>query len=154
VAPTRQRAPGLYAIIAFKLAKGVLLLALALGVYSLIGDDLTAALESVLRALKIDPEREFFEALGTRLAHVTPATIGWIATGTLLYALLSLTEAIGLMFRWGWAGWMVIGESAFFIPIEIHHLLRGFAPVLFAVLLVNVLIVVYLYRNRQRVLRH
>ena len=150
----RERAPGLYAIIAFKLVKGGLLLALALGVYSLIGDDLAAAMESVLRALRIDPEREFFEALATRLAHVTPATIGWIATGTLLYALLSLVEAVGLMFRWSWAGWMVIGESAFFIPIEALHLLKGFAPLLCAVLIVNVLIVVYLYRNRQRVLRH
>ena len=154
MAVPRERAPGLYAIIAFKLVKGGLLLALALGVYSLIGDDLTAALESVLRALRIDPEREFFEALGARLAHVTPATIGWVATGTLLYALLSLVEAVGLMFRWSWAGWMVIGESAFFIPIEIHHLMEGFAPVLFAVLLVNVMIVVYLYRNRRRVLHH
>jgi len=155
VAANRPRPAGLYAIIAFKLVKGGLLLALALGVYSLIGDDLAAALESVLRALRIDPEREFFEALGTRLAHVTPSTIGWIATGTLLYAVLSLVEAVGLMFRWSWAGWVVIGESAFFVPIEIHHLMRGFAPLLFAILVVNVLIVIYLYRNRHRVLhRH
>ena len=145
---------GLYAIILFKLAKGTVLLALAFGVYSLVGDDLAAALERLLRVVRLDPERQFFEALGTRLADVTPATVGWFATGTLLYSLFSLVEAVGLLFRAGWAGWLAIGESAFFIPIEVHHLIGRFSIVVLAILVVNVWIVVYLYRNRNRLLHH
>jgi len=145
---------GLYAIILFKAAKGVVLLALAFGVYSLVGDDLAAALDRLLRVVRLDPEREFFEALATRLADVTPATVGWFATGTLLYSLFSLVEAVGLLFRAGWAGWLAIGESAFFIPIEVHHLVGRFSIVVLAILVVNVWIVLYLYRNRNRLLHH
>ena len=154
LAKTKNRALGLYAIIAFKLLKGALLLSLAFGVYSLVGDDLPEQLDRLLRVVRIDPERQFFEELAVKLALVTPATVGWIATGTLLCSLFSLIEAAGLASRAGWAGWMAIGESAFFIPIEIHHLMRGFAPLVFSILLVNALIVIYLYRNRDRLLHH
>jgi len=151
---SKNRAIGLYAIIAFKLLKGLLLLTLALGVYSLVGDDLTEQLDRLLRAVRIDPERQFFEEMAGQLALVTPATVGWVATGTLLYSLLSLIEAFGLVCRTSWAGWMAIGESAFFVPIEIHHLMRGFAPLGFGILVGNVFIVIYLYRNRHRLLHH
>ena len=150
----KNRAVGLYAIIAFKFLKGLLLLSLAFGTYSLVGDDLPEQLDRLLRVVRIDPERQFFEDLAGQLALVTPATVGWIATGTLLYSLFSLVEAIGLMSRASWAGWMAIGESAFFVPIEIHHLMRRFTPLLCAVLLVNVFIVLYLYRNRHRLFHH
>lgn len=150
----RQRAFGLYAIIALKLAKGLLLLGLAFGVYSLVGDDLAAELGQLLRFVRIDPERQFFEDLTAKLALVPPATVGWIATGTLLYGLFSLVEALGLLSRASWAGWLAIGESAFFIPIEIHHVMHRFAPLVLAILVINALIVWYLYRNRARLLQH
>ena len=104
LAKTKNRALGLYAIIAFKLLKGVLLLSLAFGVYSLVGDDLPEQLDRLLRVVRLDPERQFFEEVAARLARVTPATVGWIATGTLLYSLFSLIEAAGLAFRANWAG--------------------------------------------------
>lgn len=150
----KQSAFGLYAIIVFKLVKGLLLLSLAFGVYTLINDDLPEQLGRLLRAVRIDPERQFFEDLAGQLALVTPATVGWIAAGTLIYALFSLVEAVGLLSRWGWAGWLAIGESAFFVPIEAHHLVKNFSPLVLGVLIVNVLIVVYLVRNRRRLLHH
>ena len=113
-----------------------------------------ATFSGVAMGFTLTPPLQFpaCSSLGARLALLTPTTVGWIATGTLLYAVCSLVEAVGLMFRWTWAGWMAIGESAFFIPIEVHHLMRGFAPILFSVLVVNVAIVVYLYRNRRKLL--
>lgn len=151
---SKNRAVGLYAIIAFKLVKGLLLLSLALGVYSMVGDDLTVHLGRLLRGVHLDPENQFFEDLAVQLAAATPATVGWFATGTLLYSLFSLVEAVGLIFRWSWAGWLAIGESAFFIPIEVHHLMRGFSLLVFGILVVNVFIILYLYRNRHRLLHH
>jgi uncharacterized membrane protein (DUF2068 family) len=84
--------------------------------------------------------------------------------------LFSLVEGVGLMFRVPWAGWLAIGESAFFIPIEIfelvrHHqseMLNPSKPELFnhpqtglsIVLAINVFIVWYLYTNRKRLFRH
>jgi len=43
---------------------------------------------------------------------------------TLVYSLFSLVEGIGLI-SVSWAGWLAIGESAFFIPIEIGNWCAG-----------------------------
>jgi uncharacterized membrane protein (DUF2068 family) len=77
---------------------------------------------------------------------------------------------LGLAFRAKWAIWLAIGESAFFIPIEIFELVRHhqsavagqLRPELFPhpkiglaiVLALNVVIVWYLYTNRKRLFRH
>jgi uncharacterized membrane protein (DUF2068 family) len=86
----------------------------------------------------------------------------------LLYGLFLLVGGTGLALRAKWAIWLAIGESAFFIPIEIFELahrrseLTGQARPMLAhpkiglaiVLALNVLIVWYLLKNRQRLFRH
>jgi uncharacterized membrane protein (DUF2068 family) len=151
---TPKRAPGLYTIIAIKLAKSVLLLCVALGIYSLIDNDLPAELERFLRLVRIDPEHAFFTSLGERLEKVTPANVRFAASGTLLYGLLLLIESAGLMRRSFWAAWLAIGETAFFIPIEVFELMRGASRSILVILLANILIVWYLLRNRARLFHH
>lgn len=150
----KGRAPTLYAIIAIKLVKGVLLLLLALGVYSLSDNNLPEEFRSLLRFFHLDPEQKFFADLATRIGRITPANIYWVATGTAFYSLFSLVEGVGLIFRVRWAGWMAIGESAFFIPIEVYELIKGFSFKVFVILVVNVVIVWYLLQNRHRLFRH
>jgi uncharacterized membrane protein (DUF2068 family) len=41
--------------------------------------------------------------------------------------LFSIIEGGGLMFRASWAGYLAIGESAFFVPIEIYELMHRFS---------------------------
>ena len=150
----RQGAAGLYTIIALKLGKGLLLFGIALGIYSLLGDDLRVEFERLLRWSNLDPEQRFFAELGARLQELTPSNLRWIASGTLLYALLLLVESIGLMFRVFWAAWLAIGETAFFIPIEIYDLVREFSLTVLVILLVNSVMVGYLVRNRNRLFHH
>ena len=78
----------------------------------------------------------------------------WVVVGTLCYSLFSLVEGVGLIFRVSWAGWLAIGESAFFIPIEIHELVKNPVLPVFLVLALNVVIVWYLFRNRRWLFRH
>jgi len=151
---TAKRAAGLYTIIAIKLGKSLLLLCVAFGVYSLLDNDLPAELERFLRWVRIDPEHAFFISLGERLETVTPAGIRFFASGTLLYGLLLLIESAGLMRRTFWAAWLAIGETAFFIPIEVFELLRGASLAIVVILLANILIVWYLLRNRARLFHH
>ena len=70
----------------------------------------------------------FFAAIGDWLDTVTPATCAWLASGTFLYGLFLLVGGTGLAFRAKWAIWLAIGESAFFIPIEIFELVRRRLP--------------------------
>ena len=164
--PAKERAPTLYFIIVLKLIKGVLALLLAFGVYKLAGKDLGDIFDRAMRTIHLDPENKFLSEIGDKLDQVTPSNVRWVATGTFLYSLFALVEGVGLMFRIPWAGWLTIGESAFFIPIEIFELVHhrqvvngevvhhGFSWRMFVILALNVLIVWYLYQNRARLFRH
>jgi uncharacterized membrane protein (DUF2068 family) len=149
-----KRAPTLYIIIGIKLFKGILLLLVGLGVYSLAGRDLQEQFDRFLRWVSLDPEKKFFSDIGAWLDTITATNVKWVATGTLLYSLFSLVEGIGLIFRVSWAGWMAIGESAFFIPIEIYELLHHFSWTVLVIMLLNIVIVWYIYQNRERLFKH
>jgi uncharacterized membrane protein (DUF2068 family) len=163
----KKRAPTLYFIIVVKLMKGTLALLLAFGVYKLAGQDIGGLFDRMLRAIHLDPENRFFSYIGDSLDAVKPANVRQVATGTFLYSLFSLVEGVGLMFRVPWAGWLTIGESAFFIPIELFELVRhhelakrgqlvhpGFPWTISIILGLNILIFWYLFQNRARLFRH
>ena len=150
----KQRAPTLYVIIAIKLVKGLALLLLALGFYSLSDNNLPDEFRNLLASLHLDPEKKFFTRVAGSLSQITPSNLLWVASGTTLYSLFSLVEGVGLIFRVRWAGWMAIGESAFFIPIEVYELMTGFSMTVMIILLLNFFIVWYLYQNRSRLFRH
>jgi uncharacterized membrane protein (DUF2068 family) len=166
----KKRAPTLYLIITGKLIKGGLSLLLAFGVYKMTGPGLSDLFDRFVHWVHLDPENRFLSDIGDRLDLITPANVRWLATGTLLYSLFSLVEGVGLIFRAPWAGWLAIGESAFFIPIEIFELVRRHRPEMLnpsrsellshpklglsIVLAINVFIVWYLFANRKRLFRH
>jgi len=150
----KKRAPTLYLIIGAKLIKGVLLLLLAFGVYKMTGAGLSDLFDRLVHWVHLDPENRFLSEIGDKLDAVTPANVRWVATGTFLYSLFSLVEGFGLIFRVPWAGWLAIGESAFFIPIEVRELVVRPHWFVFGVLAFNVLIVWYLYANRSWLFRH
>jgi uncharacterized membrane protein (DUF2068 family) len=167
--PTK-RAPTLYFIVAIKLFKGIVLLLTAAGIFSLAGKDLSDTFDQFLHWVHLDPEHKFFSDIGDWLDTVTPANLRNLANVTLLYGLFLLVGGTGLAFRAKWAIWLAIGESAFFIPIEIFELLRRRLPDLpdqprpelfhhpkiglLIILALNVLIVWYLLKNRKRLFRH
>jgi uncharacterized membrane protein (DUF2068 family) len=167
---SKKRAPMLYFIVAIKLIKGVALLLLALGVLTLANKDLSDVFDQFLRWVHLDPERSFFQGIGDRLDTITPANVREVASGTFLCGLFLIVLGLGLAFRAKWAIWLAIGESAFFIPIEIFELIRPHNPGLadhpqatllnhpsidlLMLLALNLIIVWYLYTNRNRLFRH
>ena len=159
----KKRAPTLYVIIAIKLLKGLLFVSLAVVAYTLSDNDLPAEYRHLLQHLRLNPERRFWADLAVQVGHLTEANVLWAAAGTLVYSLFSLVEGVGLMFRISWAGWLAIGESAFFIPIEIYDLVHrtlpeqprpGHTVTVLVILGLNILIVWYLFQNRHRLFRH
>ena len=156
----KKPAPTLYAIIAIKLAKGLLFVTLALVMWTLSDNDLPSDFQNLLQHLRFNPERKFWADLARQIGELTEAKVLWAAAGTLFYSLFSLVEAVGLMFRVSWAGWLAIGESVFFIPIEIYELVHrreghpGHPMVLVVILGLNILIVWYLLQNRHRLFKH
>lgn len=150
----KSRAPTLYAIILVKLLKGALFLSMAVVAYTLSDNDLPDEYRHLLHYLRLNPEKKFFSELALKIGTITEANVLWVAAGTAVYSLFSLIEGTGLMFRVSWAGWMAIGESAFFIPIEVFDLVHRFSMTVFIILVINIVIVWYLYANRERLFRH
>ena len=151
-----KRAPTLYAIIAFKLLKGALFIALAFVAYTLSDNNLPQEFQKLLHFLQVTPANKFFAHLAERVGHLTENDLLWTALGTVIYSCFSLVEGVGMIFRQGWAGWLAIGEAAFFIPIEVYELTKKdrFSWGLFVVLILNILIVWYLLKNRHQLFKH
>lgn len=156
-----KRAPTLYFIVGFKLLKGIGALLLALGVYSLRDNNLPDEFDQLVKFLHVDPDNRFVSDLADRVAQITPTNLNWVVILSVTYSLFVMLQAIGLMFRVKWIVWLVIGESAFLLPVEFLELLHksphshsGAAWVKTAIIAVNILIVWYLYANRGRLIRH
>jgi uncharacterized membrane protein (DUF2068 family) len=93
--------------------------------------------------------RHLYEALITRLTHLTPGKEVAIAIGAILYGGLEAFEGVGLLLRRRWAEYLVLIATAAFLPLEIEELIRK--PTLFkaGALAVNLLIIGYLiWRKR------
>jgi uncharacterized membrane protein (DUF2068 family) len=162
VAPLK-RAPTLFVIIYFKLIKGVLFFAFGVVFYFQATHDLPAEWDGLLKKplvvhvferLSIHPENKFFQHIAEQIDNVTKHEVRVTALGTMLFSLFPLVEGIGMLYRAFWAGWLAIGESAFFVPIEMYELARKFSPFMLLVMIVNILIVYYLYVNRETLFRH
>ena len=164
-----NHAPTLYLIVVGKLVEGGLMLLAAISIYLLAEKNLPDLFDQFIRWIHLDPEGRFFNAISDQLDTVTPRNVHIVASWLFLYGLFKTVGGIGLAFRVPWAVWLAIGESAFFIPIEIFELIRRHSPVsemqlhpmfhhpkagIAIVLALNVLIVWYLFQNRERLFRH
>src|SRR5213594_1041582 len=159
----KRPAPTFFGIIVFKLIKGSLFLCLAIVLYTLSDNNLPQeykdfldqpVIQSIFQALRLHPGNKFFTHLAEMIGKVTEANVLWAAAGTLLYSLFSLVEGAGMMFRVSWAGWMAIGESTFFIPIEVYELVKKPSLPVTVILAINIFIVWYLLQNRHRLFLH
>jgi uncharacterized membrane protein (DUF2068 family) len=149
-----KSAPTLYFIIGVKFFKGLAALLLALGAYSLTDNNLPEDFQKLLEFFHLDPEKKFFLNLADRVAEVTPANLKWVTVGAVVYGCFMLLQAVGLLFRVKWIVWLVIGESAFFVPVEVFEMVHRPTWIKFAILAVNIIIVWYLYANRARLIKH
>lgn len=135
---------GLRAVAVFEFIKGLFVLLIGLGLVSLIHRDVQTAAEGILRTLHLDPawhySRKFIETASRMNDHRL-----WVLSGfALAYATFRLVEAYGLWYERHWAEWLAAISSAFYVPVEIYHLLHQFTPIRVVVLLANLLITAYL----------
>jgi uncharacterized membrane protein (DUF2068 family) len=157
-------APTLYTIILFKLLKGGLFLFLGLVLYFRAAhanlpqewSDFSSRpwVQNLFEILRIHPENRLLQNIAEQVTDYPPQRVRLLAVGTMVWSLFPLVEGVGLIFRFWWAGWLAIAESAFFVPIEIYRLARQYSPPLLIVTIANIVIVWYLYANRQALFHH
>jgi uncharacterized membrane protein (DUF2068 family) len=171
--PKPKPAPTLYLITFGKIAEGMVMLLAAISVYLLAEKNLPDLFDQFIRWIHLDPESRLFNNISDWLDTITPRNVHIVASWFFLYGLFKVIGGVGLAFRARWAVWLAIGESAFFIPIEIFELTRRRGPTddghvetthvhhfahpregVAIVLIINILIVWYLLVNRERLFKH
>jgi uncharacterized membrane protein (DUF2068 family) len=155
-APAHRAPLGLRIIAGAKIAKGVALACLSLGVFDLIHKDLTALAQRFVQIARISPENKYVEIALEKLGLVEPSTLVRLGMLSALYASIQLIEGLGLWFGAAWAEYMVVISTGLFVPEECLGLLHHPSWLRLALLLVNAAILAYVacvvwnrYRHRK-----
>ena len=128
----------------FKILEGLLFVLLGLGVVRLLHRDISDLLLRAAMAMRIDPESHFVNLLLDRVQLLTPHKMRLISAGIFFKAGLDFVEGIGLAMEQTWAEWLTIGLTASFLPLEVFEILRHFSWVRVAIILLNLLVLLYL----------
>ena len=145
----RKGAPTLGVIVGLKVLTGVVMLMSGFLVWC-VRDMNLADFQQVLQDANLTPLLATLGSTEVDLGAITPATLRMISLGALVYGVVSLVLGAGLWSRAGWAGWLAIGETAIFVPVEIWDLARQFSLTITFLLVVNSAILWYLVANRRR----
>jgi uncharacterized membrane protein (DUF2068 family) len=145
-----RKSAGLLLIALFKLTKGVLLVIVGIGALKLLHRDVAETVAHWVDILRVDPDNRYIHRLLTHVLAVTPAQLKEASAGTFIYAGLLLTEGAGLLLRKRWAEYFTIVTTVGLVPLEIYELARHFTTAKIAILIINVVIVVYLVARVRR----
>ncbi len=137
-------------VAAYKLVKGLALLALGIGALRLLHKDLAAEAARWIDLLRIDPQNHYIQRLLARIAKVDARKLKELSIGTFLYSGVFLTEGVGLALRKRWAEYLTILTTASLLPLEIYEIAERFNVAKIVILLVNIAVVVYLVNEVRR----
>lgn len=145
---------GLQVIGIIKLVSAVLLITLAGGIFNLLGGDIANRLEHYIRMLHLDMENKYINILFEKVSGINAEQLKRVEIVTFIYALLYITEGIGLILNKQWAEYLTIVVTGALIPFEIYEVARKLNAARMSILIINVIIVVYLiWRLRRDKLR-
>ena len=137
-------------IAAFKLLKGIVLVAVGIGALRLLHRDVAEVVGRWVAELRMDPQSRFIHALLLRAGAIDDHMLRRIGAGTFFYAALLLTEGIGLWLEKRWAEYLTVILTGSFLPLEIYELARRVNATRATIFAINVLIVIYLIRFLRR----
>jgi uncharacterized membrane protein (DUF2068 family) len=140
-------------IAAFKLLKGLALLAVGIAVHMLANKDLVAEAQRWVDLFRVDPHNHFLNLLFEKLANVDPHRLRALSLGTFVYSALFLTEGVGLFLRKRWAEFLTVISTAGLIPLEIYELFHHPTFPRAFLLVVNIAVVAYLIFEIRRLTR-
>ena len=118
----RSSATGLRAIATFEAIKGVVVLALSLGLLGLIHKDVEQTVENLLSHLHVNAEHRLGKVILHAASTTTDARLWALAGGAVAYSAVRFIEAWGLWNRRVWAEWFALLSCGLYMPVEILKL--------------------------------
>lgn len=136
---------GLRIIAVFKLAKALLLIAVAIGAIKLLHKDVAEIASDWIAAIRVDPDNRLVHGLIAKLGLMNDRKLEELSFGSFFYAALLLTEGVGLWMRQRWAEYFTIVITCSLIPLELYEIAKRVTVTRIAFLVVNLAIVWYLF---------
>ena len=140
-------------IAGYNLAKGFLLLALAIGLLGLLHKDVDEIVGNWIALLGLDLDNRHIAALLARLDLVTDKQVGQLSRLAFLFSVVFMAEGGGLLFNQRWAKFLTIIVTASFIPIELYETFHRFGFGKLTLLVLNTAIVALLVGMLRKELR-
>ncbi len=146
----RAHGRGLRVIAAFKLLKGLALLALGIGALHLLHKDVEALVAHWINIFQVDPHAHYIRLLLEKLSILDDKRLKELSVGTFIYSAIFLTEGIGLSMGKRWAEYLTIISTASLLPLEIYELAKHASIGKGLALVINLAVVVYLIFELRR----
>lgn len=141
-----KRPAGLFLISLFKMTKGILFVALAIGAFKLLNKDVSDLFAYFITRLHIDLEHQFIQNILASLDLVDNHILKEISAAAFIFSGLLFAESLGLFFQKRWAEYMTVIETGLFIPVEVFEIIKHLTISKGALLSVNCIVVLYLIR--------
>lgn len=131
-------------IAVFKFFKAASLIALSVGVFRMMHQDIGMRIQHWVEAMHLDPVNRHVVVLLARVANLSPAEVKKLGLVGLFYAGLFLVEGTGLWLQRRWGEWTTVVITGLLIPVEVYEIVRHPGVVKVLVLVLNVAVVWYL----------
>lgn len=135
---------GLRAVASIEFSKGVLVLLAGFGLLSLMHKDVWEVADNLLLLLRINPDHRYAQVFLDWAERVTDRNLMMAASGAATYSMLRFVEAYGLWRARLWAEWFAFLSGTVYLPFEVYELMRKFTALRVAVLLINLVVVLYM----------
>jgi uncharacterized membrane protein (DUF2068 family) len=136
---------GLRIIAVFKLAKGLILVAVGIGAIKLLHKNLSELGANWIATIRVDPDNRLIHGLIAKLGLMNDRKLEELSFGSFFYAALLLTEGVGLWLKRRWAEYFTIITTCSLIPLELYEIGKRVTITRLVLLLLNVAIVWYLF---------
>jgi uncharacterized membrane protein (DUF2068 family) len=145
---TRRRTHkgGLRTVAVFEAFKGAIALASAYFLIVMIRRDVDFedAAEHILFSLHISPSHHWSQEFLHAANNISSSSIAMIGSIAIVYAVLRFAEGYGLWRQRAWAEWLAIISGCAYIPFEIYKVIRRPNELHWAILGINILVVLYI----------
>jgi len=141
--PSRKTV-ALRSVAVFEAAKGLLVLALGLGLLRFLHKNLQDIAEQIMRFLHASPGGHISSLFITAASHASDKSLWALAGTAMVYSLVRFAEAYGLWHDREWAEWFALLSGALYLPWEMYSLIRHPALLKWVILLANVAVVLYM----------
>lgn len=139
-----QHIKGLRTVASVELAKGLIVLAAGVGLLTMRHKNIWGVAESLLEFLHVNPYHHYVGFFIDLVYRVSDIRLWKVALVAGVYVIIRFIEAYGLWYALPWAEWMAAITGGIYVPFEADDLIRRPTWLRLAVLVVNLLIVLYM----------